>query len=136
MSTFLTPSKSPPYPSPPLPPGELCEGLIVCGSDAMMIADTSVNPPIVYKQAFYWYFGHLSRFIPPGSVRIGSTLQRPAAGATPIIGVAFATPDGGTALVLQNAQNTTEHIDVEDPRAGFLALDMPPRSIVTITWSV
>ncbi len=118
------------------PTGELCEGLIVCGSDAMMIADTSVNPPIVYKQAFYWYFAHLSRFIPPGSIRIGSTLQRPASGATPIIGVAFTTPDGGTALVLQNAQNTTEHIDIEDPRAGFLALDMPPRSIVTITWSV
>ena len=117
------------------PTGELCEGIIPCGSDAMLIADLSVSPPVVYKQAFYWYFGHLSRFVPPGSVRVGSTLERTTGGATPLIGVAFATPDGGTALVLQNSQNTTEHVDFEDPRAGFLALDLPPRSIVTVTWT-
>ena len=36
------------------PTGELCEGLIPCGSDAMVIADLSVSPPVLHKQAFYW----------------------------------------------------------------------------------
>jgi len=122
------------------PTGELCEGLIPCGSDAMLIADTSVSPPVVYKQAFYWYMGHVSRFVPPGSVRIGAALERVGGGgnappATPILGVPFVTPQGNTVLVLQNAQNTSELISVEDARVGYLGwFDMPPHSIVTLTW--
>ncbi len=119
------------------PTGELCEGLIPCGSDAMLIADLTVSPPVVYKQAFYWYMGHVSRFIPPGSIRIGSTLQRATGGnsTTPVLGVAFSLPAGGTALVLQNAQDTAEEVAVEDPRAGHLGwFSMPPHSIVTLTW--
>jgi len=125
------------------PTGELCEGLIPCGSDAMLIADLTVSPPVVYKQAFYWYMAHVSRFVPPGSVRIGEALERVAGGGgggnsttTPILCVPFVTPQGETVLVLQNAQNSSELIAVDDARAGHLGwFEMPPHSIVTLTWS-
>ena len=103
----------------------------------MLIADLTASPPVVYKQAFFWYMGHLSRFVPPGSTRIGATLQR-ATGAnatTPLLGVAFSLPSGGTALVLQNAQDTVEEVTVADPRVGSLGwFPLPPHSIVTLTW--
>ncbi len=79
----------------------------------------------------------MSRFVPPGSTRIGATLQRAAGGnaTTPVLGVAFSLPTGGTALVLQNAQDTAEQVAVEDPRAGALGwFEMPAHSIVTLTW--
>ena len=121
------------------PTGELCEGLIPCGSDAMLIADTTQSPPVVYKQAFYYYMAHISRFVPPQSVRLGAALARVGAGsnATTILGAAFATPSGSTVLVLQNAQDTSELVAVDDPRAGSLGwLEMPAHSIMTLEWNV
>ena len=119
------------------PTGEECEGLIPCGSDAMLIADLTVSPPVVYKQAFYWYMGHVSRFVPPDSVRIGATLARASGSnaSTPILGVPFVTPQGATVLVLQNSLDSTEAVAVEDARVGYLGwFDLPPHSIVTLTW--
>lgn len=123
------------------PTGELCEGLIPCGSDAMLIADLTVSPPVVYKQAFYWYMGHVSRFVPPGSVRVGGMLERVGGGGggnntTPILGAAFETPQGDTVLVLQNGQDSGEMVEVVDPRVGYLGwMELPPHSIVTLSWS-
>jgi glucosylceramidase len=119
------------------PTGEECEGLIQCGSHAMLIADLTVSPPVVYKQAFYWYMGHVSRFVPPGSVRLGASLARVSGGnaTSPLLGVPFETPEGGTALVLQNAQDSSEWVAVDDARAGHLGyFELPPHSIVTLTW--
>ena len=119
------------------PTGEECEGLIQCGSDAMLIADLTASPPIVYKQAFYWYMGHVSRFVPPGSVRLGTFLTRLSGSnsTSPLLGVSFETPGGGTALVLQNSQDSSELVTVDDARAGHLGyFELPPHSIVTLTW--
>lgn len=118
------------------PTGELCEGLIPCGSDAMLIADTTVSPPVVYKQAFYWYMAHVSRFVPPNSTRIGAALAREGSNATtPVLGAAFLTPAGSTVLVLQNAQDTAEQVAVDDPRAGSLGwVEVPAHSIMTLEW--
>jgi len=120
------------------PTGELCEGLIPCGSDAMLIADTTQSPPVVYKQAFYYYMAHVSRFVPPGSVRLGAALARAGGnGSTPVLGAAFATPANTTVLVLQNAQDTAELVAVDDPRAGSLGwAEVPAHSIVTLEWAV
>jgi len=117
---------------------ELCEGLIPCGSDAMLIADTTQSPPVVYKQAFYYYMAHVSRFVPPGSVRLGAALARAGGnGSTPVLGAAFATPANTTVLVLQNAQDTAELVAVDDPRAGSLGwAEVPAHSIVTLEWAV
>lgn len=47
------------------PTGGHCE-VIPCGSNAMFIHQNGV----LYPQAFYWYMGHFSRFVPPGSVHV------------------------------------------------------------------
>lgn len=114
------------------PTGELCEGLIPCGSNAMLIADLSLNPPVVYKQAFYWYMGHVSRFVPPGSIRLGSSLSREGPNTTQaVLGIAFSTPDSHTVVVLMNTQDTPEAIVLQDPRYGAINATMPPHSIQT-----
>ena len=67
-----------------------CEGLIKCGDDAMVIADTaySESAPIDgwYPQIFYYYMGHFSRYLLPGSVRVGLTnpLDRTGHGGDPV----------------------------------------------------
>ena len=126
------------------PTGEQCEGIIPCGSDAMLIVDTTATPPTVYKQAFYWYMGHVSAFVPPGSVRIGSNSTRMSGvgtgGASPVLAVAFSLPPGSmnprapsatTALVLMNPLDTPEPVNVSDARYGVVQLVAPPHSIQT-----
>ena len=49
------------------PTGGLCEKLVKCGSDSMMIYQDGK----LYPQTFYYYMGHVSKFVPRGSVRIG-----------------------------------------------------------------
>lgn len=41
-----------------------CEGLIHCGSSAMMMADIDLQK--VYKQDFYYTVGHFSKYLVPG----------------------------------------------------------------------
>lgn len=61
----------------PTHPGpEQCEGVIECGDDAMIIANTVFKNKTVgvnefYPQIFYWYMGHFSRYVLPGSHRVG-----------------------------------------------------------------
>ena len=116
------------------PTGEECEGLIQCGSAAMLIADFTALPPVVYKQAFYWYMAHVSRFVPVGSVRVGSVTARAAGGASTLLAAAFATPDGGTALVAMNDQDTPEWVVVADARFGEAGLSVPAHAIVTLVY--
>lgn len=52
-----------------------CEGVVACGDDAMIIADTTfanktAGVDTFYPQAFYWYMGHFSRYVLPGSRRV------------------------------------------------------------------
>jgi glucosylceramidase len=105
----------------------------------MLIADTTQSPPVVYKQAFYYYMAHVSRFVPPGSVRLGAALAREGGSnaTTPVLGVAFATPAGSTVLVIQNAEDAAELVAVDDPRAGSLGwVEVPAHSIMTLEWTV
>lgn len=117
------------------PTGELCEGLIPCGSDSMLIVDTTVSPHQVYKQPFYWAMGHVSRFVPPGSLRVGFNVTR-APGSnttapTPVLGSAFLTPDGSTAMILMNPGNYSEELCLSDARFGTVRGVLPPHSFQT-----
>ena len=117
------------------PTGEECEGLIQCGSAAMLIADLTVSPPVVYKQAFYFYMGHVSRFVPVRSVRVGSVTTRASGGGpSALLAAAFATPTGGTALVAMNAQDTAEYLIVVDARFGEVGVSVPAHGIVTLVY--
>ena len=68
-------------------------------------AGNFVDAPIIvnpedgefYKQPMYYALGHISRFIPPGSVRVGLDV-----GSNPVQAVAFRRPDNTYAVVLLN----------------------------------
>jgi glucosylceramidase len=51
-----------------------CEGVVKCGDDAMMIADTAFREAgpagRFVPQVFYFYMGHFSRFVPAGASRV------------------------------------------------------------------
>jgi len=121
------------------PTGELCEGLIPCGSNAMLIVDDTVSPPVVYKQAFYWHMAHVSRWAPRGSVVVDVALSVGAGGAPApdwLLATALLTPDGGTTLVLLNAGNASVPVCVQDAAAGGSVPGsvLPPHSIQTWRW--
>lgn len=53
----------------------------------------------VTRNVSYYIIGHASRFVPPGSVRIASTVPGT------LENVAFETPDGKTVLIVMNETN-------------------------------
>ncbi|MNN62581.1 O-Glycosyl hydrolase family 30 [compost metagenome] len=63
--------------------------------DAPVIADTETGE-IHYNSSFY-YIGHFSKFVRPGAIRIGHTLQREE-----LLSVAFRNEDGSIALIVMN----------------------------------
>jgi glucosylceramidase len=88
-------------------PGE-CQGIIKCGSDAMLLAD--LDKQILYPQVFYWYVGHISKFIPPGSVRVNVTVST----GNQLECTAFVTPDKNVVLVVLNRQDTDISVKIAD----------------------
>jgi glucosylceramidase len=98
--------------------------------DAPIIADTR-SGELHYNNSYY-AIGHFSRFVSPGSRRIGIR------GASDLQTVAFQNPDGSVVAVILNASDDETGYDVgvgtaegEPTRAqGTLA----PRSIATIVW--
>ena len=76
--------------------------------------------------------GHVSRFVAPGSTRLGTALSRSGPNTTQaILGVAFATPDSRTAVVLMNAGDEEQGVVVSDARFGAVNATLPPHSIQT-----
>jgi glucosylceramidase len=117
------------------PTGELCEGLIPCGSDAMLIADVRMSPPVVYRQAFYYFMGHFSRFVPPDSVRIQCTVQAGNGGKDGnLTAVSFTTPSGSTVLVVMNTFNIDQTVSVVDSRYGLVTSTIQAHSIESWIW--
>ena len=117
------------------PTGELCEGIITCGSDAMLIADVTASPPTVHKQAFFWYMSHVSRFVPPGSVRVGCSLAGAAGGAAGnVTAAAFATPANTTVFVVMSTFDDAREVTLSDARFGVVQATVAPHSIETWEW--
>ena len=100
----------------------------------MIIADVTLSPPKVYKQAFYWYVGHVSRFVPPGSVRIQCNVTALGGDATNVTAAAFTTPSGATAFVVMNARDDERSLVLSDARFGSVAATVAAHSIETWLW--
>jgi len=87
----------------------------------------SVDGSTVTRNAEYYTLGHLSRFVRPGAVRVG----------TPIVGdlqnVAFRNPDGSFALFVANAGGATQTFGV-GYNGMFASYTLPPNGITTLTW--
>ncbi|MGY1814789.1 glycoside hydrolase family 30 protein [Blastococcus sp. SYSU D00820] len=83
----------------------------------------------VARSVEYWLLAHAGRFLPPGSVWLG-TPERTAAG---VESAAFLTPAGGHVLLLLN--DGTADADVVVRAGGRAAsLPVPAGGLVTATW--
>jgi glucosylceramidase len=99
--------------------------------------DPNVEHPIVIvnrrtKQVtytgLYYYLAHFSRFVRPGSVRIGSS-----GGGDGVRCVAFRTPDGQLVAELLNSRRQAARVSVKCG-GRILRLVLPAGSITTACW--
>ncbi|AHC14191.1 glycoside hydrolase family 30 protein [Salinispira pacifica] len=102
--------------------------------DAPIIADT-LNDRLIYNSSYY-YIGHFSRFVPPGSKAL--ELSRKATGAAShageedrILWAAFLRPDGSIAAVAMNEGDDGQSSTLRIGAQGF-ELRLPAHSIATI----
>ncbi|MCZ4119805.1 discoidin domain-containing protein [Streptomyces sp. H39-S7] len=94
----------------------------------------TVNPDhTVTTNAEYSTIGHLSKFVKPGAVRIGSTNYGTTGWNGRLTDVAFRNPDGSTALVVHNENDDPRSFSVA---VGDKSLDytLPGGALATFTW--
>ncbi|MEU4288335.1 discoidin domain-containing protein [Kribbella sp. NPDC026596] len=101
---------------------DTCTGLVTLQPDGTVSTD-----------AEYYTIGHLSKFVKPGTVRIGSTSYGTTGWNGQLMSAAFRNPDGSTALLVHNEN--------DDPRSFAVAVgdksfeyELPGGSIATFTW--
>jgi glucosylceramidase len=101
---------------------DTCTGLVTLQPDGSVSTD-----------AEYYTIGHLSKFVKPGAVRIGSTSYGTTGWNGQLMSAAFRNSDGTTALVVHNEN--------DDPRSFAVAVgdqsfeyELPGGSIATYTW--
>ncbi len=76
----------------------------------------------------YWLLTHVGRYVPRGSVRVGTT-----GGPHGVEGVAFVTPEGRRVLLLLNDGTSKQTVTVRwNGQAAQLSL--PRQSVATATW--
>ncbi|KAH0944899.1 hypothetical protein HN011_001420, partial [Eciton burchellii] len=96
--------------------------------DSPIIVNSTANE--FYKQPMFYVLGHFSKYVPPDSVRIGTTLKN-AAG---IENIAFSTPDGGVALVILNLNEEAKEILIKDRKKGTAKINIHAKSINTMKY--
>lgn len=105
--------------------------------DAPIIADTAAGE--IHYNSSYWYIGHFSRFVPPGSVRIASneTSGTDASGAAEgLHHIAFLTPEGQVVIVIMSESEQDRRIALSSAvHATTASCEVPAHSIVTLTGS-
>ncbi|HEY3559094.1 MAG TPA: discoidin domain-containing protein [Kribbella sp.] len=101
---------------------DTCTGLVTLQPDGTVTTD-----------AEYYTIGHLSKFVKPGAVRIGSTSYGTTGWNGQLMSAAFRNPDGTTALLVHNEN--------DDPRSFAVAVgdrtfeyELPGGAIATYTW--
>jgi glucosylceramidase len=89
-----------------------------------------VNPEAgeFYKNVQYYAMAHFSKFLPPGTMRIGSTSVEQEGR---LEAAAFLRPDGGTVIIVINSQDQEQLFNVKDPDLGETKLRVGPHSFAT-----
>lgn len=105
--------------------GNYVDGLIIFNKIAMEY----------YKQPWYYVFGHFSKFIPEGSVRICANPDGTSRTNSNISMVAFTTPNGTISVVLSNKGDTETTVTVSDEIRGFANVRLMAKSINTMSYS-
>ncbi|XP_072167356.1 lysosomal acid glucosylceramidase-like [Diadema setosum] len=96
--------------------------------DSPIIVDAKND--VFYKQPMYYHLGHFSKFVVPGSLRVGSEADQDRR----VEHIAFQLPDGNMALVVLNRKEFTFPLHIYDPAVGYLNAEIPSRSIQTFLW--
>ena len=94
--------------------------------DAPIIADTRTGG--LHYNSSYYAIGHFSRYVAPGSVRIGVT------GDTRLGAVAFENPDGSIVVVLQNETDEEVPFAIAGDGSGTAAGTLSANAIGTVIW--
>jgi len=98
--------------------------------DAPILVDPK-QPEVFYKQPMYYVMAHFSHFVPPGSVRIGTTSTGPMS----LDCAGFVTPDGLVVLVVANSNSLVhKKFYIHDPLHGYVDISVKANSIQTIVW--
>ncbi|XP_046737574.1 lysosomal acid glucosylceramidase-like [Diprion similis] len=95
--------------------------------DAAIIVNAEVDE--FYKQPIYYANTHFSKFIPPGSIRVGLIQGKKSVKAQ-----AFETPKREMIIVMYNNATRDENVAIHDPRRGKIHLQLPPKSVHTILY--
>jgi glucosylceramidase len=87
----------------------------------------TLNGNQVTRNVAYYAVAHFSQFVPPGSVRVGSTEMEQ------LTSVAFLTPDGKIVLVASNTANFPKTFNVKYHGRWFTTT-LPEESVGTYAW--
>jgi glucosylceramidase len=97
------------------------------GGCTLCLGALTINGQTVSRNVSYYIIAHAARFVPPGSVRIGSTFL------TEVPNVAFLTPDGKKVLVALNEGEQPQSFNIS---AGgrWITASLNPGSAGTFVW--
>ncbi|MFJ4467025.1 RICIN domain-containing protein [Streptomyces sp. NPDC089424] len=84
----------------------------------------------VTRNAEYYVLGHVSKFVRPGAVRIGSTSQ----GGGGVQNVTFENPDGSRAAYVVNTAGSAQRFSLTDGGRS-LAYTLPAGAVATFVWN-
>jgi len=93
--------------------------------DAPIIVDAAKHE--YYRQPSFYALGHFSKFLPPGSVRIGSTTTS-SVNNKALVG-AFRTPKDATVVIVVNTDANEIDFVIEDSNSGKLITKIASKSI-------
>ena len=90
-----------------------------------------VNPQTheYYKNAMFYALGHFSKFLPPGSQRIG--LSPAVVDNTNLQCAVFKRPDGGNVFIVVNSWGDDQAFTLDDPDFGKLKMQIEAHSLNT-----
>nr|WSX76817.1 discoidin domain-containing protein [Streptomyces sp. NBC_00899] len=103
------------------------------GCDTCSALLTVAPDGTVTTNAEYSTIGHLSKFVKPGAVRIGSTNYGTTGWNGQLTDVAFRNPDGSTALVVHNENDNPRSFTVAVGGESF-DYTLPGGALATFTW--
>ncbi|UTN05867.1 glucosylceramidase [Flavobacterium bizetiae] len=81
----------------------------------------------IKREVGYYIIGHASKFVPEGSVRIGSNISGN------LYNVAFKTPSGQTVLIVENDGTTTETFNIKYNQKQF-STTLNAGAVATYVW--
>lgn len=85
----------------------------------------------ITKNVEYYALAHFSKFVRPGSKRIGSSEAQSGSG---ISNVAFQNEDGSIALIVLNESDSSRELSVNISGESF-KLNMQSKSVTSLTWN-